>query len=152
MSKPHIGAKVSIATGLPTAFTEVAYEALTWVEIAGVLSHGELGDEHDMIGVPGDLATGRARDEKGEVKGKMIPLVCREITADAGQIALRAAGAAMGSAGEYSFRFSDPGSGTAPERYTSGYVSSLMDNEQDTKSYAGFKCDLGNNYGITRGT
>jgi hypothetical protein len=152
MSKPDIGATVAIASGLPTAFTEVGYEAMTWVNITGVLSFGEIGDENSAIDVPGDLATGRARTEKGEVKGTTSSIVCREIKTDAGQIALIAAAGQPGATGEFSLRIGDPGAATAPEAYISGYVMNYIRNERSTTSYAGFKCDFVNNYGVVAGT
>jgi hypothetical protein len=146
MSTNDIGTTLAIATGIPATFDEAGYEAMTWVNIGGLVSIGEVGDEHETITVP-DLTLGRIRTIKGAAVGTTIPVALREVLSDAGQTAAQAA--AKGAGGEYSFRISEPG-GT--EQYVSGVAMSWKRTERSTGSYAGFTFSVTTNYPTVTGT
>jgi hypothetical protein len=146
MSTNDIGTTIAIATGLPATFDEAGYEALTWVNVAGLQSVGEVGDEHETISVP-DLTLGRIRQIKGAATGTTIPVALREVPSDAGQTAAEAAAKAAG--GEYSFRIGEPG---GKEQYVSGVAMSWKRNERSTGSYAGFTFSVTTNYPTVTGT
>ncbi|MDZ7904599.1 MAG: hypothetical protein U5N55_01535 [Cypionkella sp.] len=140
MSKNDLGTIVAIATGLPSTFDESGYEAMTWVNIAGLQSIGEVGDEHETISVP-DLTGKRIRTIKGAAIGATIPIALYEVDSDAGQAAAELA--AKGSDGEYSFRVSGPGT---KKQYFSGVCMSWKRTERSTGSYAGYTFSVTTNY------
>jgi len=146
MSTNDIGTTLAIATGVPATFDEAGYEAMTWVNIAGLQTVGEVGDEHQTIEVP-DLTLGRVRTIKGAAVGTTIAIALREVLLDAGQAAAQAA--AKGAGGEFSFRIGEPG-GT--EQYVSGVCMSWKRTERSTGSYAGFTFSVTTNYPTITGT
>lgn len=146
MSTSDIGTLLAIATGLPATANEAGYEALTWVNVAGLQSVGQIGDAHAVINVP-DLATGRSEKLKGEVTGAAVPVVLREVAADAGQAAVLAACAS--TSGSYSWRISEPGTA---EQYISGPAHSWLRNERSVTSYAGFTFTIEQNTAAVSGT
>lgn len=146
MSTNDIGTTLAIATGVPATFDEAGYEALTWVNIAGLVSIGEVGDDHETISVP-DLTLGRIRTIKGAAVGTTIAIALREVPLDAGQVAAEAAAKAAG--GEYSFRVSEP---AGKEQYFSGMTGSWKRTERSTGSYAGFTFQATTNYPTVTGT
>jgi hypothetical protein len=148
MSAPHIGTKVAIATGLPATFNEAGYEALTWVDISGIVSVSETGDEGAAIDVP-NLTTGRTKTSKGATKGQPINIAYADVASDAGQAAVIAASK---TTAEYSLRISEPGASGAPERYFSGPVMNFRRRERSTTSYAGASFAVADNYGEVSGT
>lgn len=146
MSTNDIGTTFAIATGVPATFDEAGYEAMTWVNIGGLVSIGEVGDDHETISVP-DLTLGRIRTIKGAATGTTIPVALREVLADAGQTAAQTAAKAAG--GEYSFRVGEPGT---VEQYFSGVCMSWKRTERSTGSYAGFTFSVTTNYPTVSGT
>jgi hypothetical protein len=146
MSTNDIGTTLAIATGLPATFDEAGYEAMTWVNIAGLVSIGEVGDDHETISVP-DLTLGRIRTIKGAATGTTIAIALREVLLDAGQAAAEVAAKAAG--GEYSFRVGEP---AGKEQYFSGVCMSWKRTERSTGSYAGFTFSVTTNYPTVTGT
>jgi hypothetical protein len=145
MSTTDIGTTIAISTGIPATFDEAGYEAMTWTPVPGLVSIGEVGDDHASIQVP-DLETGRSKTLKGELTGTTTPLAFREIAGNAGQAAMKAACATRG---EYSFRIAEP---DGAERYLSGVAMSYKRNARNNTSYAGFTCSITNNYDEVSGT
>jgi len=146
MSTNDIGTTLAIATGVPATFDEAGYEAMTWVNIGGLVSVGEIGDDHETISVP-DLTLGRIRTLKGAATGTTVPVALREVLGDAGQAA--AALAAKSASGEYSFRVTDP-AGT--DDYASGVAMAWKRAGRSTGSYAGFTFSFTTNYPTVTGT
>lgn len=150
MSGIDIGTTVAIATGVPATFTEAGYEAMTWVNVVGLVSVGAMGDENETISVP-DLTAGRIRMLKGAATGSTIQMAFRAPLAGevvTGQTNIRAA-ANVTTGGEYSIRVMDAGGNSD---YVTGPVMSLVRNERTTTSYDGFSVAIVNNYGIVSGT
>ena len=80
-----IGHTLWVAQALPTANTTTAFEALTWVQVKGIITLPVLGITHNGIDIP-DLALGFTQSVKGAGAGKDSTFTYREIAADAGQI------------------------------------------------------------------
>jgi len=146
MSINDIGTTLAIATGLPATFDETGYEALTWVVIGGLVSIGEVGDDHETISIP-DLTAGRIRTIKGAATGTTIQVSLFEVPSDAGQAAAELA--AKGPGGEYSFRVSDV---AGADQYFSGVAMSWKRTERSTGSYAGYTFSVTTNYATVSGT
>jgi hypothetical protein len=145
-----IGSLVAIATGNPGAFTEVGYEALTWVNIGGVDTHGDLGDENGVATfVP--LDTGRTRHLKSTITAKPVTIHGALEVADAGQIALIAA-ANDSSQAQYSIRFSEPGAAIAPEKYASGVITNYMQGDKSATNVQYFSVTFTANTPLVSGT
>lgn len=140
MSTNDIGTTLAIATGIPATNDEAGFEALTWAAIGGLVSVGEIGDEHETINVP-DLTTGRIRVMKGAAVGTSVSIALREIVGNAGQAAAKAAAEALGA--EYSFRITEPGGAV---QYIAGVAHSWKRTERSTGSYAGFTFAVTTNY------
>lgn len=150
MSGIDIGTTLAIATGLPATFTEAGYEAMTWVNIVGLVSIGELGDDNEAITVP-DLTAGRIRTLKGAATGTTVAVALRAPIAGeviTGQTNVRAAAAATTGA-EYSFRITDA---SGNSEYVSGVVMSFKRTERTTSSYEGYTFSVTANYPIVTGT
>lgn len=141
MSTSDITTKLYIATGIPATFDKAGYEAMTWVQVKGIVSVGAIGVTDNMIDVP-DLETGFTKGVKGARVGTVIPVAMREIKDDAGQAALKAACAAFT---EYSFKVLEPTAGADVE-YISGLPHDWTRNERSTTAYAGFTANLRSNY------
>lgn len=129
--------KLYIATGLPATYDESGYEALTWVQVKGVVDLGAVGGAHAAIDVP-DLETGRVFKRKGAVTGATVNVTLREIAGDSGQTALKAACQAMGASDDgYSFYTLDVNSA---KEFWSGTAHSWQRRARGMTSYAGFSC------------
>jgi len=128
-----------IATGLPATYDETGYEALTWAQVKGVVDIGEIGGGHATIEVP-DLETGRNLSKKGAVTGSSVPVTMREIAADAGQVALKAACQSMAAVDdEYSFYTVDV---AGVKEFWAGTPHSWKRRASSMTSYAGFTCTI----------
>ncbi len=143
-----IGSYVEIIVGVPATFDKAGYEALfagSEEEIGGVVSVGETGTEDSMIPIP-QLKTGFTQSAQGARQGMSVPILFKEILADAGQALVFAAN---GTGVEYSFRIVEP---TAVDRveYISGLVHSTVRNERSTESYPGFTTNVQLNYDPVR--
>jgi hypothetical protein len=150
MPANSIGSALAIATGLPGAFTEVGYEAMTWVTIGGVEEIGEFGDTTNLIG-SGNLLTGRVTQLKGGVTGDTTPITLTIETADTGQIALIAAARDQTSA-QYSIRVSEPGGAGAAEYYFSGVVTNYKPGPRSLTELQKFSVEFTPNYVSVSGT
>ena len=146
MSANDIGDKMYIATGIPATFDAAGYVALTWVQVKGVVSIGEVGDSDAGIAVP-DLETGRVGTLKGATTGRVVPVALRDLKGmtDAGQVAVTAAAL---TDNEYSFKFTKAEEGAVITEYQSGPVMSWTRTARTTTSFAGHTFEAGNNYGV----
>ena len=88
---PSAGAKIYIGPTTAAA-TASAYAALTWVEIKGSETIGEFGDAAAQITFTG-LGDARVQKLKGALDAGDLAAVFARLPLDAGQIALKAAGA-----------------------------------------------------------
>jgi hypothetical protein len=141
MSTSDITTKLYIATGVPATFDKAGYEALTWVQVKGIVSVGSIGVTDSIIDVP-DLETGFTKSVKGARVGTVIPVAMREIKSDAGQAALKTACEAFT---EYSFKVLEPTAADEVE-YISGLPHDWLRNERSTTAYAGFTANIRSNY------
>lgn len=141
MSTSDITSTLFIATGVPATFDKAGYEALSWVQVKGIVSIGAIGVTDNIIDVP-DLETGFTKGVKGARVGTVIPVAMREIKADAGQVAFEAACDAFT---EYSFKIQEPSAANAVE-YVSGLPHDWSRNERSTTVYAGFTANIRSNY------
>lgn len=126
----QIGATFSLVAGVPATYDEAGYEALSFVELDGVVSLPELGDTTEQISVNA-LATGRTAYANG-VKNFppfVIPYIFSKT--DAGQILARA-GANTNTL--YSIQIED---NDGERMWITGYLANLMDTARDVTTYRG---------------
>lgn len=150
MSGSDIGTTIAFAAGVPAAFTEAGYEAMTWANVVGLVSVGEVGDDHETISVP-DLTAGRVRSLKGAATGSVVPIALRgELPGEVitGRNSVEAAAKSNVHA-ENSLRITD---GAGNEDYISGVFMSWKRNERTTSSYEGFSFVVTVNYPVVSGT
>lgn len=150
MSNTDIGTTIAIATGLPSTFTEAGYEAMTWVNIVGLQTIGELGNDHETITVS-DLTAGRIRTLKGAAVGSTVPFTIRAPLAGetaTGQTNVKAACDAVSGA-ENSLRITDA---SGNSEYISGVFMSWKRTERSTASYEGYTFSVTTNYPVVTGT
>lgn len=141
MSNNDIGTTIEAVLALPATFDATGFAALTFVKINGLVSIGEMGDDHASIPVP-DLETGRSKTMKGELTGTTSPLVFREIKNDAGQSLAKTITA---SRDECSFKITEP---NGDVYYLAGVAMSYKRSERSVSSYAGFSFQITNNYDL----
>lgn len=146
MSTSDIGHKLYMKAGAPATFDKAGYEALFAtgaVKIAGIQSIGPVGGTNALIDVP-DLETGWIMGAKGAKTGSVTAVAIREIKADAGQVAIKAA-AEEGEHNLYSFKIVEPNASGEVE-YITGIACNWQRNERSTTSYAGFTFSIRANY------
>ncbi|KQQ72931.1 hypothetical protein ASF70_15785 [Rhizobium sp. Leaf321] len=141
MSTSDITSKFFVATGKPATFTKVGYEAMTWVQVKGVVSIGATGVSDNIIDVP-DLESGFTLGVKGARSGTETEVALREVKADPGQVAFKAACDAFV---EYSFKILEP-TASGQAEYITGVPSNWRRNERSTTTYAGFTATVRSNY------
>lgn len=90
------------ATAQPAALDQTGYEALTWVEVAGIGSRGEAGTSTNVLtyNTWGDNVAQKA---KGVSDAGSPELEVARLPTDPGQVILRTA-AAIGNASNYAFK------------------------------------------------
>lgn len=137
--------KLYVSAVLPATQALAGYSALTWTQVKGVISIGSIGFPHETIQVP-DLESGITKTYKGARAGSAAQLACRNVAADAGQTALKAANEAET---EIAIQVVNP-DGTTAEFWT-GIIHSLTGNEASTTSYEGFTCSFVPNYAVVTG-
>lgn len=96
---PTSGAKVYASAAAPASIDEAGYTALTWTQVKGFSTVGEIGDQME-VGNFDSLDEGRLKyrsiSDPGQLDASMA-----DLPADAGQVILKAAfDAGRGSAGE----------------------------------------------------
>lgn len=139
----YIGSVVSVAPGVPAAFTKAGYEALTWTVVNGLQVAPIPGMETATIDVP-DLTTGITKREKGASSGRETEMGFRDVNGDTGQTNVKTY-AAPSYGTEVSVKIVLP-DGTNNHIYMSGLMYSLMLNEGTTESYRGFTVTFSQNY------
>lgn len=112
------------ATVQNSTLSQTDYEALTWVEVSGVGSRGEMGKMTNMLSYNtwGDSVILKA---KGLTDAGSVDLEVARIPTDAGQVILRAA-AALGNNNNYAFkelRSDGPVGGVGTVIYNRGLVT-----------------------------
>jgi hypothetical protein len=154
-----IGNTIYVATALPAANNTGGFEALTWVQVKGLITLPQLGVTHSMIDVP-DLATGFTKGEKGAAQGVDTSMTFSEKVGDTGQDNVRTQ--AEGSSGIISIKIvegtgTDSGDGPAPVtgdkvRYAQGVVKDYQENQGDDNSFKGFQVGFRQNDFTVPGT
>jgi hypothetical protein len=139
MSAIHIDGTLEIATGVPATRDKAGYEALVWAAIGGLIEAPAFATTHADVQVPS--LSGRTRIMKGAETGVASSVSWEDVANDPGQAALIAA--AVGR-GEYSLRWTPPGSPTAD--YSSGIVKDYSPNKPTNGSFAGGTCQFVPNY------
>lgn len=140
MSAIHIEGTLEIATGVPATFDKAGYEALTFVEISGLIEAPAFSTTHSDIQIPS--LSGRTKIRKGAEIGVASSIVYETVDSDAGQAAVVAACAARG---EYSLRWTPPATG-ADVTYCSGILKDHTPNKPTNASYEGAQCSFVPNY------
>jgi hypothetical protein len=140
MTAIHIEGTLEIATGVPATFDKAGYEALTFIEISGLIEAPAFATTHTDINVPS--LGGRTKILKGAEIGTASSIVYEDVDSDAGQAAVLAACRARG---EYSLRWTPPESG-ADVTYASGILKDFAPNKPTNASYAGATCQFVPNY------
>ncbi|MCA0961145.1 hypothetical protein [Salipiger bermudensis] len=141
MTESHIGATLFISTTLPETNDAAGYEALTWMQVNGLIQEPQLGKTDAMIDVP-DLTTGFTTAVKGAGTGMDSQAQFRDVPNDAGQAAIIAA--AQSYPGKIAVKIGY-GTGTDnelttgdPVAYSQGIAHSHQRNQGNTTSYRGF--------------
>jgi len=154
----YIGDILYVAKALPAANTTTAFEALTWVKVAGIQMLPKFGLTHNVIDVD-DLETGITTGEKGMASGVEATVTVREIVGDAGQQDL--IDQALDSAGTASFKIvrKPSGAGTPPVpatgdkvEYAQGFIHSYQPNDNNGQSNTGFTVTFRQNMVTVYGT
>lgn len=87
----HAGWKFYISsTNQESDLNQAGFEALTWVQVKGVGSFGETGDNTNILTYD-DWDTDVIQKAKGMTDAGSPEVECRRIPTDAGQVAMRAA-------------------------------------------------------------
>ncbi|MCA0947348.1 hypothetical protein LCM08_20690 [Salipiger pacificus] len=142
MSESHIGATLYISTTLPATNNAAGFEALTWVQVNGLIQEPQLGKTDAMIDVP-NQTTGFTTGVKGAGVGMDSQAQFEDVASDAGQAALIAA--AQSYPGKVAVKIGY-GTGTDnaletgdPVTYSQGVAHSYQRNQGNTTSYRGFQ-------------
>ncbi|MCT4369116.1 hypothetical protein CLG85_001660 [Yangia mangrovi] len=142
MSDSHIGATLYISTTLPATNNAAGFEALTWVQVNGLIQEPQLGKTDAMIDVP-NLTTGFTKAVKGAGTGMDSQAQFEDVASDAGQTALIAAAQSYPGACAVKVGY---GTGTDnalqsgdPVVYAQGIAHSHQRNQGTTTSYKGFQ-------------
>mgnify|MGYP001627959918 FL=1 len=136
----HIEGTLEIATGAPATFDKSGYEALTFVEITGLIEAPQFATTHSDIQVPS--LGGRTKIMKGAEVGVASSIVYEAVDSDSGQAAVLAACRARG---EYSLRWTPPASG-ADVTYATGILKDYAETKPTNASYEGAQCNFVPNY------
>ena len=83
------GAKLLVAVGRPATENQTGYGALTWVQVDGIVTIPEMGDESEDIS-ESTLADGRNTHQYGVKDGGAYSLNIKHIDGDAGRELLEA--------------------------------------------------------------
>ncbi len=131
MTTTSIKKRLFISTTPTAAHTLVGYQALTWVQVKGIVTIGQIGFSHATIDAP-DLESGIVTTLKGARQGVAASAAYRTQAGDAGQAAILTA---HNTEGEVSIQVVDPDGTTAS--YWTGIIHSLIDTEASVTSYEG---------------
>lgn len=145
MTETSIKKRLFISATPAATKTLVGYTALTWVQVKGIVTLGQLGFNHATIEAP-DLETGIITTLKGARTGTGASMAFRAIAGDTGQAAIATANNAET---EVSIQIVAP-RGTTSDYWT-GVIHSLVDNEASVTSYEGATFTFVPNYAVVRG-
>lgn len=140
-----LGTTFKVATGKPTAETQIAYGALTWNTVGGVASLPQRGDSAEDVN-EAVLADGRVEHFVGAKDGGILEIPIKYIEADAGQGILETG---AGSNTTYSFQEVDPDN-VATFYY--GRIMSLQRREATPSSFKGYVLQIAVNSAAFEGT
>lgn len=148
MTDNAIGTSIYIATAAPATNDAAGFEALTWVQVNGLIQGFQFGVSHAMIDIP-DLLTGFTTAVKGAATGTDSTAQFRAVASDTGQGTVRTQ--AHDNDGIVSIKMG-VGSGTAgalasgdPVIYAQGVLHSYVPNQPTTTSYDGFSVNFRTN-------
>lgn len=131
MTDVSIKKTLYISTTAAASFDSTGYNALSWTQIKGIASIGQIGFNHATIDAP-DLESGITETLKGAQQGGSASIAYRTLSGDAGQAAVATAN---DSRDEVSIQVVDPDGTNA--KFWTGIIHSLIDNEATTTSYEG---------------
>lgn len=155
MTKNHIGKTVYIATSQPATNDAAGFEALTYVQVAGVQQAPQFGTTHAMIAVD-DLQKGRVENIKGSGSGVSTQMTCRKVDGDTGQGNVETT--AVDADGVCAIKI---GYGTGadealvsgdPVEYAQGVLHSYADMQATTTNYEGFTVTFQQNADTVKAT
>lgn len=141
MSTADIGATLYVATAAPATNDSTGFEALSWTQVNGFQSIGELGLSAGNIAIP-DLQTGITDGAKGMQEGRDVPITLRHVASDTGQGNLKTQ--AQDIAGTVSVKIGyGTGTGQALQTgddviYATGYAHSWTPREKSDTSHRGY--------------
>ncbi|KGM50665.1 hypothetical protein [Pseudooceanicola atlanticus] len=148
MTNNSIGTSLYIATAAPATNDKAGYEALTWVQVNGLIQGFQFGISHAMIDIP-DLLTGFTTAVKGAATGTDSQAQFRQVPSDTGQGTVLAQ--ANDNDGIVSIKMG-VGSGTGgalaegdPVVYAQGVLHSYLPNQPTTTSFEGFSASFRTN-------
>ena len=123
----NIGTSLFVSTSAPATEDQAGYEALTWIEVLGVSSIGEVGASHNMLNHT-DIKSGDVRKGHGEKNNGDPAVQYRAIEGDAGQQALKTALDTLSTISVKILRAS------GLTQYSQGLVSGATTNEASASS------------------
>ena len=139
----YIGATLSVVASVPATEDAAGYGLLTFVEIAKVISVGQIGDTHEDLSDT-LLKTGRTDHLNGAVDGGEVEVVLEYDPADADPgYAIIDAG--NGTNTQHSFELVDPDSET---HYFQGVIANLKHRERTASTRKGATFTIRVNSGI----
>ncbi|WP_313349383.1 hypothetical protein [Paracoccus sp. (in: a-proteobacteria)] len=131
MTDTSIKKRVFISSTTPATKDLAGYAALTWLQVKGVVTVGQIGFNHATIEAP-DLESGITTTLKGARTGVGAQVAYRRLTGDTGQAAVVAANEAET---EVSIQVVDPDGTNAT--FWCGVIHSHIDNEASVITYEG---------------
>lgn len=140
-----LGTALKIAVGKPATEDQTGYGALTWVDVGGVVSIGERGDNVEDISEP-TLTDGRNEHFGGLKDGGEVSMPIKHIEGDAGQAIIVPNG---GSNTTYSFQEVDI---DGEAHFYFGRLGSVRRREATTSSNKGYMATIRVNSGRFTGT
>lgn len=130
----YVGVLMGIAVATPATQDAAGFGALTYTNIVGMISVGEVGDTSEDISVP--YLSGRNAHVNGAKDGGSREFAYVYEKTDPGQVLLRANN---NNNVDVSLRVTDP---DGEVRYFFGRIADIMDNERTNSNYKGQKGQL----------
>jgi hypothetical protein len=140
-----IGTTLSVSAAAPATYNEAGYEALSWTEVQGIQSIGEIGDRSERISVD-LLDTGRRVYANGVKDFAPFPVQMIPSSTDAGQVIVVAGN---NTDTLHSFMVSYP---DGDELYVTGRIADLVDNALDPNAVRGQSFEIRPSAEQVRGT
>jgi hypothetical protein len=140
----YIGTKLFVKAGVPSPLTITGYNALTWVEVKGIVDIGAVGDTQNDITI--DTLIGRVEHVNGSSDLGEIPVTMTFIAADPGQDVVRSG---AGTNTYHSFRVQDADGRRA---HFVGVLANLQDRPRSSSEYKGQTFAIRGNSAVVAGT